>query len=106
MALEISIWEDLSAGNNQITSSANQQQIINLLGETRIPLEGAIYSTKSEWWPLLSIVNYNQHQQQQMKSTNSNLPSNFVSNAQSNKQQLLTTNQLQDRCVSAEYLCK
>ena len=111
MGLEISIYEN-SAGQKQTATVANQQPTqINLLAETVIPLESAIYSPNSEWWPLLP-TNFNQQINAQINSqptksnVNTNLSTNFAPIAQSNKQQLLTTNQLQDRCVSAEYLCE
>ena len=112
MALEISVWEDLGSISGQKQTSVTQQQQqqqVTLLGETVIPLESAIYSSssKSEWWPLLSVPSFNQQQiNAPNKTANVNTTSsNFASIAQPNKQ-LLTTNQLQDRCVSAEYLCK
>lgn len=95
MALEISVWQQ-EIGQKQ-TANQNQPQI-NLLAETVIPLESAVYSSNSEWWPLNSTVN------QQQIDTQTNLNTNFAPIAQSTKQQLLTTTQLQDRCVSAEYL--
>lgn len=113
MGLEISIFEN-SAGQKQ--TAANQQpKQINLLAETVIPLESAIYSPNSEWWPLLP-TNFNQQINTQLNAqintqpakpnVNTNLSANFTPIAQSGKQQLLTANQLQDRCVSAEYLCR
>lgn len=113
MGLEISIFE--SAGQMQTTAANQQPKQINLLAETVIPLESAIYSPNSEWWPLLS-TNFNQQINSQINSqintqpTKPNVNTNFAPIAKSGKQQqqqqLLTTNQLQDRCVSAEYLCK
>jgi hypothetical protein len=107
MALEISVWEEkITSNQKQTQQTANTSQInCNLLGETVIPLESAIYQNRgSEWWPLLSINSL----QQTSTKPNVNTFQQQQQITQSNKLNQLQPNQLQDRCnsASAEYLRK
>jgi hypothetical protein len=79
MALEVSVWEDLSG------SGGNAR----LLGETVIPLESAI-THHSEWWPLLPVVNRSLQQTCSSGPASASLPVTLIEPV--------------DRSASMEYL--